>query len=475
MNASSEAAEKITESPEFFLELAKRGESSWNSWRNRNAQEHKENGICTNYVNFENFDFSSLESIPNFSHFNFGEFANFKGAKFGKHIVSFVSCGFGNGTDFSESTSDEYISFSSSKFSSETKFNGVNYKSAIFENTSFQNIECHNSKIENANFKQAHIGGTGTFINCKFVATDFYICVLFNATRFYKCHFVEAVNFVTFVAQKSLPKFQSCVFEKTLDISGRDLDCDFTGSIFHSLPKLLRCENHSAANFHNVKLKITSGSWPFIKLDEKELINIRLLRKIAEETKNHDLERDLYIEERRVEQGLSLLYNLNFLTKGENTIWEKLHCLFYKLPATLLIIFFSAAYGILSNYGRSIFLPAFWYFISFILFSGHNNLFVFKKIWENRPKNIETNLVISPEVYNQIASSANLANHIPIVGQLALDSQMKRVLFCGYIPNDSSLCLPPSGYDVFLVFQNIFVGILIFLFGLAIRNYFKIK
>lgn len=475
MNASIEVAEKITESPEFFLELAKRGANAWNSWRSSTAQDHKDSGTCTNYVNFENFDFSALESIPNFSYFNFGEFANFKGAKFGKHRVEFINCDFGNGADFSESTSNEYISFFRSIFTSETKFNGVNYKSAIFENTIFQNIEVHNSKIENANFKNAYIGGIGTFVNCKLVAADFSNCNLSKATSFYKCQFREVVNFFTFASEKSLPKFQSCTFEKTLDISGRDLDCDFTGSIFHSAPKLLGCTNHSAANFHNVKLKITSGLWPFIKLNEKELINIRLLRKIAEETKNHDLERDLYIEERRAEQGISLLYNWSFLFKKENTIWEKLHCLFYKLPATLLIIFFSAAYGILSNYGRSIFLPAFWYFISFILFSLHNNLFVFKKIWENRPKNIETNLVISPEAYNQIASSANLANHIPIVGQLALDSQMKRVLFCGYIPNDSSLCLPPSGYDVFLVFQNIFVGILIFLFGLAIRNYFKIK
>jgi hypothetical protein len=31
---------------------------------------------------------------------------------------------------------------------------------------------------------------------------------------------------------------------------------------------------------------------------------LRALRKIAEETKNHDLERDLYIEERKAERGV---------------------------------------------------------------------------------------------------------------------------------------------------------------------------
>jgi hypothetical protein len=40
--------------------------------------------------------------------------------------------------------------------------------------------------------------------------------------------------------------------------------------------------------------------------DSKIPIRLRALRKIAEETKNHDLERDLYIEERKAERGVNI-------------------------------------------------------------------------------------------------------------------------------------------------------------------------
>jgi deoxyribodipyrimidine photolyase len=39
-------------------------------------------------------------------------------------------------------------------------------------------------------------------------------------------------------------------------------------------------------------------------LDHKIPVRLRAIRKIVEETKNHDLERDLYIEERKAERGV---------------------------------------------------------------------------------------------------------------------------------------------------------------------------
>jgi hypothetical protein len=52
--------------------------------------------------------------------------------------------------------------------------------------------------------------------------------------------------------------------------------------------------------------------------DSRIPIRLRALRKIAEETKNHDLERDLYIEERKAERGVYLyqLLGLDELKKN---------------------------------------------------------------------------------------------------------------------------------------------------------------
>src|SRR5207249_3747100 len=46
------------------------------------------------------------------------------------------------------------------------------------------------------------------------------------------------------------------------------------------------------------------------------VLQLRRLRKIAEETKNHDLERDLYIEERKAERGIQLAHRLASLGRG---------------------------------------------------------------------------------------------------------------------------------------------------------------
>jgi hypothetical protein len=70
------------------------------------------------------------------------------------------------------------------------------------------------------------------------------------------------------------------------------------------------------------------------------------LRKLAEGTKNHDFERDLYIEERKAERGILLT---RYLRQGWN-----------RLPRLLVHCFWIAitgAYWLLADYGRSAIRP----------------------------------------------------------------------------------------------------------------------
>jgi hypothetical protein len=56
---------------------------------------------------------------------------------------------------------------------------------------------------------------------------------------------------------------------------------------------------------------------------------------------------------------------------------------------------------------------------------------------------------------------------------LTIDAEIKKFLFCpGFGP---CLPIPPEGYQLLVVGQNVVSIILVFFIGLALRNYFRIK
>jgi hypothetical protein len=65
------------------------------------------------------------------------------------------------------------------------------------------------------------------------------------------------------------------------------------------------------------------------------------------------------------------------------------------------------------------------------------------------------------------------ANAVPF-GPLAIDSETKNFLFCPS-NNCKPPILPPKGYQLTVLSQNVLSIILFFFIGLALRNYFKIK
>ncbi len=126
----------------------------------------------------------------------------------------------------------------------------------------------------------------------------------------------------------------------------------------------------------------------------KSRVRLRALRKFAEDTKNHDLERDLYIEERKAERGVYLhqLLGLNELkmilediTKQKKHVWlewrlqrraRNAHWLgilakpdkIARLFAHLLWIAVMGLYWALADYGRSFARPVAWLCVSLRFF-----------------------------------------------------------------------------------------------------------
>ena len=126
---------------------------------------------------------------------------------------------------------------------------------------------------------------------------------------------------------------------------------DFSNARFFKPPIFHNVTNVVQIDFSGTRIGFAlpgKRSWTF---DSKIPIGLRALRKIAEETKNHDLERDLYIEERKAERGVYWRQCRQELK--EASMSEKplifgrfvLHC------AWIVVMF---GYWTLADYGRSI-------------------------------------------------------------------------------------------------------------------------
>jgi hypothetical protein len=76
--------------------------------------------------------------------------------------------------------------------------------------------------------------------------------------------------------------------------------------------------------------------------------------------------------------------------------------------------------------------------------------------------------------YKQAVRMLALGNTVPFVGPLTIDAEIKKFLFCpsGNCPGP---LIPPEGYQLLVLSQNLVSIILVFFIGLALRNYFKIK
>jgi len=187
---------------------------------------------------------------------------------------------------------------------------------------------------------------------------------------------------------------------------------------------------------------------------------LRALRKLSDETKNHDLERDLYIEERKAERGIVLT---QYWREGANGWRVFTYCLWIVVMGT---------YWVLSDYGRSFVRPI----VALVL-----SVFAFYWIYVGALETPKAEYV--PDFKNAVRAYA-IANAVPFVGSLTLEKEVKTTLLCGgradlAVPGGTFVCTPvppPSlPFQLITIGQSIFSAICVFFAGLALRNYFKLR
>jgi len=132
---------------------------------------------------------------------------------------------------------------------------------------------------------------------------------------------------------------------------------------------------------------------------------LRALRKVVDETKNHDLERDLYIEERKAERGVYLRQWWEDLKKEG---WKNWFRNSGRLLAHVLWIFVMFGYWALADYGRSFMRPLAALIASVFFFD-----------WRYT-KVLAPLMAKAPDVdnYRQALSMLALGNAVPFVGPL---------------------------------------------------------
>ena len=352
----------------FFLKLARPSDDTneartearerWNEWQRQPANTHR-------IVTFEGVDFRTEENRGiSFDGFEFGGPTWFTGAAFGdmarfagatfRREVRFVNATFDGGSrfidvafhgnaDFCGAFFGKYSNFDSSKFYDVAQFDcslfiGV----AVFENISF----CKTVRFEDAVFD-----GTADFIGASFIS--FSICS--GATFCADTYFDGAVfgGVTDFAGKKGdgdialrqkawskLGKVESAKLERSYR-ARRDgggigpatfADVSFFGAHFRSEVSFARRAFEHWAGFADVRfdrppdfdgatdlqrIDFTGAragfspadrSWwmPDWTTDSSVAVRLRALRSHIEATKNHDFERDLYIEERKAERGIHL-------------------------------------------------------------------------------------------------------------------------------------------------------------------------
>jgi len=375
----------------------------------------------------------------------FAEWAFFKGTTFGKFTV-FSHAAFGNNALFTRAIFGDYVIFGHANFGDEAIFTGVafgdevNFNAAIFG--------------DQANFADAEFRGKTNFTGAAFGDAANFTGAVFRAeAKFDKTRFAGSVAFNRERAPFVNISFADTRFEGEANFSGRSFEqtANFTGARFYYPPDFDSVPNAGKIDFTGAHVRFVPPNtwWPHWTEDSKIPVRLRAFRKIAEETKNHDLERDLYIEERKAERGI-------YWRWPRNAAHFFAHCLW------MIVMGF---YWALADYGRSFIQPAAWLIASVFFFD-----------WRYT-EDLTPLMAKAPDVekYKQALGMLALGNAVPFVGPLTIDTKIKEFLFCAGEIADKCTPIPPEGFQFLVIFQNLFSIICVFFIGLALRNYFRIK
>lgn len=472
---------------EFFLKLARPRDGSaearaearqgWNAWRRNPANAAIEvtfEGVDfraeeNSWISFAGFEFGNRTDFSGaifgddaqFTRAAFGVWARFSGAKFGNE-ARFVSVTFELGASFAGSVFGNRAQFAGTTFAGSTVFSGATFggganfageageRDVEVRQRAWASLEeSERGRRERSYRKRREAIGIGP--------------ARFSGLSFAGAHFCGLVSF----ARRS--------FERP---------ANFTDVRFDDPPDFDGATNLQRIDFTGARAAFASADYPWWKPDwttnSRIAIRLRALRSQIEATKNHDFERDLYIEERKAERGIY------FDRYRRERRWGA-------LASHSLWIAVMAVYWALSDYGRSWLRPALCLGVVLVLFHGLGPVdgITARALGAKRGEIVAAAEAARPgsggevgAAWDEAAKLYAVANSIPFVGPLTIDGEVKKFLFCGPPPPAPAVgetaqrpCvpLPPASLQAATIVQNLLSILLVFFIGLALRNYFRLK
>jgi hypothetical protein len=406
------------------------------------------------------FAFAAYGALADFYGAAFGRGADFIGTAFGQ-ITTFIDATFERGAEFFGATFGMGTSFGRAVFDGDANFTGAAFggwptphfggimgRLDVFEQTHFKGLAIFIGKSKQQltrDLLPPHGMDKRTIIELEQRHDSLSLEDGTGPDRFLTVSFTNAR------------------FDGEADFSGRSFerDADFVGARFYSPPNFDGAANIARIDLTGAYISFVPPSSCFHWTKYTSIpIRLRAFRKIAEETKNHDLERDLYIEERKAERGV---YWHQLVEELKKQPWTEKPLIASRLAVHVLWIIVMGAYWALADYGSSFVRPATWLVSSVWLFH-----FGYAAILAPLVPQAGT---LDAAKYARAEWMVALGNAVPFVGPLTIDAEVKKILFCpgGDCP------IPPDGYQLLVLSQNLLSIILVFFIGLALRNYFRIK
>jgi hypothetical protein len=260
--------------------------------------------------------------------------------------------------------------------------------------------------------------------------------------------------------------FANARFDGEVDFSGRTFkdNTDFSYGRFCRPPVFGPATNFDRIDFTGAYIGFGRPGGFRLTSDPKVLSRLRVFRKDAQEKRDDDRERDLYIEERKAELGIHLVQRRKDLKKASIMEWPGSAVAFITQPLWIAVMAICSA---LANYGRSFVRPAIWLVLSVPFFYQLYLAVLAHLMAKASPPDVDK--------YKQAVWMVALGNAVPFGGSLTSDAEVKKLLFCAGDVSGNCLPIPPALFQVLASFQNLFSIILVFFIVLALRNYFRIK
>jgi len=500
---------------EELLALVAKGKDAWNKWVEANPEtEVNFSGIVfEGEVSFRGFTFPKETT---FSSATFSGHARFDSATFSGHArfdsatfsgyAGFDSATFSDDAWFGGATFSSYAWFGGATFSSNARFGGATFSDdAWFGGATFSDHAWFDSATfsGNARFGGATFSGYAGFDSATFSGnTRFDSATFSDYARFGGATFSGNARFNSVTLGNAWfdsatfsgnAWFDSATFSGDARFGGAtfsgdarfdsidvNVKLDFNGSQFHDIPDFRTAKNRDRIALENVVFslpeptewlsKVVSTATGIQGSNEQTAFKIRQLRGIASDTNAIDTERELTILERNAQLGAdwALLQETTYVknTKSNSRTVPATEIQWYaKFFVTLFQTTLMLAYRWTSRYGRSVVVPVAWLFGIFFFYKwryGH--------LYDKVSSNYKDAKNISASLFDYtITSMVPFGSNVRPTYQVAINDLFRP------IAHEVTEGRVPANFQLWSLSQGVLTLTFLFLIGLALRNFFRMK